>query len=655
MSSYTNRKQLGDMPRIPLAGNIDLTYRCNNNCRHCWLRLTPGAPEKRQELSFEEIKDIVDQARNMGCREWRISGGEPMLRSDFPEIFDYITSKSITYSLNTNGTLITPEIAELMTRKGNKMVAIYGADEKVNDHITRNPGSFKATMRGIELLKDAGASFMVQVVPMKDNFHQYAEMEELARSLSKNWRIGASWLYLSASGDPKINAEIKRQRLDPKDAFMLDPPDFSHSEHLAETRGHYAHTPRDDSLFTPCLTNRTDFHVDPYGFLGFCSYVKEPSLRYDLHKGSLQDGWENFIPALVGTRRGGEEYEKNCGSCKHRDQCRWCPVYGFLEHRNLSAKVEYLCSLIREKEDYKKNWFTNHRRNFRVGGIDILVESLVPFDNETFSSKLRKFQVESAAESPILLKHRFSFPDIKQEDLGPAIYHKPPWAIYRKGKSWIYLGIYPDSKESNRFHKVVVFNESHTRATIYSKNEEVFRKGDLLSLSQLPTDQILLARILADREGCLLHSSAVILNGKGLLFVGHSESGKSTIANMLKTKAEILCDDRNIVRRKGQGDYTLHGTWSHGDIPDVSANFAPLKAVFFLRKARKNHLEPITDRKTIISRLLACLVKPLLTTDWWEKEMDLAGTMARELPFYEMEFDRSGDIMLHLQQLVLDD
>jgi MoaA/NifB/PqqE/SkfB family radical SAM enzyme len=94
-------------PRLPLKGSIDLTYRCNNRCRHCWLR----TPDGSGELSTQEIIALVDDARAMGCREWAISGGEPMLRPDFVEIFDYITSHAKSYSLNTNGTLITPEIS----------------------------------------------------------------------------------------------------------------------------------------------------------------------------------------------------------------------------------------------------------------------------------------------------------------------------------------------------------------------------------------------------------------------------------------------------------------------------------------------------------------------------------------------------------------
>jgi len=132
-----------------------------------------------------------------------------MLRPDFPEIFDYITKKSGSYSINTNGTLITPEIAELMKRKGRKMVALYGATADVHDHVTRNPGSFQATMKGFKLLQEAGAEFIVQLVPMKDNYHQYKEMVKLAKSLSPHWRVGAAWLFLSAEGDPGKNYTYK--------------------------------------------------------------------------------------------------------------------------------------------------------------------------------------------------------------------------------------------------------------------------------------------------------------------------------------------------------------------------------------------------------------------------------------------------------------
>jgi hypothetical protein len=140
---------------------------------------------------------------------------------------------------------------------------------------------------------------------------------------------------------------------------------------------------------------------------------------------------------------------------------------------------------------------------------------------------------------------------------------------------------------------------------MYHNGEDRFRAGGFNSLTALPTDQFFLAQVLAHREGGYLHSSAAILDGQGLLFVGHSEAGKSTTVKMLQGKAEILCDDRNIVRRWPEG-FRVHGTWSHGEVPLVSPASAPLKAILFLQQSKKNRLVRLTKGGEI-RRLSACL------------------------------------------------
>jgi MoaA/NifB/PqqE/SkfB family radical SAM enzyme len=649
MSEYLELKELKNFPRFPVHGTFDITYRCSNNCRHCWLRIPSRSQEKQKELSLDEIKGIVDEARKMGCRSWNIFGGEPMVRSDFVEIFDYITRNSVLYSLNTNGALITPEIARLMRRKGKKLVALYGATAEVHDHITRNPGSFDATMRGFAYLKEADAGFIVQVVPMRDNYHQYNDMVRLAESLSPRWRIGAAWLYLSACGDPERNREIIRQRLDPKDVIELDGPQMS-SEEDTETDSHtYHHIKGDDRLFEACISNRPEFHIDPYGQMTFCAFIKDPDLRYDLRKGSFRECWDEFIPSLADKVRGGKEYLENCGSCELRKECRWCPVYGYLEHRRFSARVDYLCDVARESAKFREQWKKKHRRYYEIASITIRVDSDLPITDNTFRSKFELFQVDRPGDDVITIRHHFSLPDLDGRDLGKEIYRQPPWIIYRKGNSWLYLGISP-REEDKRIHRIAVFNKDYTRAQIYSPNDERYRKGDLNSLTSFPSDQILVAQLLADREGCYIHSGGVILDGKGLLFAGHSDAGKSTMVTLLKDEVEILCDDRNIVRKWPEG-YKVHGTWSHGDVPDVSPSSAPLKAILFLEQARDNLIIPLEDRGEIMRKLYAFLVKPLVTIEWWDKMFTFMEKMVREVDFYIVQFDKSGRVVDLLKRL----
>jgi hypothetical protein len=166
-----------------------------------------------------------------------------------------------------------------------------------------------------------------------------------------------------------------------------------------------------------------------------------------------------------------------------------------------------------------------------------------------------------------------------------------------------------------------------------------------------PSDQILLARALADRQACFFHAAGMVINGKGLLFVGHSEAGKTTAAKMLMKHGEVLCDDRIIVRRRPEG-LRIHGTWSHGDLAEVSAASAPLSAILFLEKADANRLVPVTKHGETAQLLVQYVVKSLVTADWWEKILALIENIAGEVPAYRLRFDKSGRINDTIEKLL---
>jgi MoaA/NifB/PqqE/SkfB family radical SAM enzyme len=278
-------------------------------------------------------------------------------------------------------------------------------------------------MQGFRYLQEAGAGFIVQLIPMRDNWHEWEKMQELAKSLSKHWRVGAPWLYLSSCHDPERNAEIARQRLDPWDVVELDQPDLSYEEaHAHQCR----QTDGDDRLFARCIAGRWDFHIDPYGGMTFCSFLKDPAMRYDLRRGTVREAWETFIPVLADKVHGGAEYEKNCGDCDKRKDCRWCPVYGWLEHGRFSAPVEHLCAVAQENRTFKEEWQANHRRYYRIAGITIQVDNDLPIDDQTFHPKFAAFRVDGPGEDTVTIRHHFELPDLKGKDLGKELYRKPP-------------------------------------------------------------------------------------------------------------------------------------------------------------------------------------------------------------------------------------
>lgn len=646
MSRFVQKKKVESLPRLPLKGTIDLTYRCNNDCRHCWLRLPPGAAEARAELTVGEIGRLVEEARTMGCREWLLSGGEPMLRPDFPDIFETVAARSAWYTLNTNGTMITPPIARLLRRPGTKLVALYGASAAVHDAVTRNPGSFEALERGLAYLREAGAAFTVQVVPMTTNIHEYEAMVRLAETWSPSWRLGATWLYLSASGDPARNRDILAERLDPARIAELDGAAGSGGEDLAAASEPACAA---GGLYASCLAGRRDFHVDPYGGMSFCSFVKDPALRLDLRAMSFGRAWDEGLPDLAAAVAPSPEYSRNCGACDLRPDCKWCPVFAYLEHRDHSARIDHLCAVARETRRAREERLRTHRRRFRVAGLSIDVEADLPITDGTFASKFEAFRTPVDGPAEIVLRHHFSLPELDRGALGRAVHRQAPWAVYRQAGSWIYLMISPDASDPT-LHRVMVFNDGHTRGRIYSPSDESFRKGGLDSLGLLPSDQLILARALPAFGGAFVHAAGVVINGRGFVFAGPSEAGKSTIVKLIGGRGQVLCDDRVVVRRDGSG-FRVHGTWNHGEIPDVSPGSAPLRAVFFLRQAKTNRVDRVDEPKAVLGDLLPRLVRPLVSAEWWDATLALAEDLVREVPFYDLRFDKSGAIVDALEEM----
>jgi MoaA/NifB/PqqE/SkfB family radical SAM enzyme len=134
---------------------IELTERCNNNCIHCYINLPKDDPVKERELSTSELKAALDEAASLGCMLVMFTGGEPLLRDDFEELYIYTRRLGMSVTIKTNATLITPCLVKTFRRMppGNPIVVtLYGMSKNAYDRFTRTPGSNEACWRGIDLL-----------------------------------------------------------------------------------------------------------------------------------------------------------------------------------------------------------------------------------------------------------------------------------------------------------------------------------------------------------------------------------------------------------------------------------------------------------------------------------------------------------------------
>ncbi len=165
--------------RAPICLTWELTYACNLACIHC---LSSSGRRDPRELSTEQCKALIDEFARMQIFYVNIGGGEPTVRRDFWELLDYATAAGVGVKFSTNGSRITPEVAERLAASDyvDVQISLDGATAEVNDAV-RGPGSYQLAMRAIEHLAAAGMrGFKISVVVTRHNAGQLDAFKELA-------------------------------------------------------------------------------------------------------------------------------------------------------------------------------------------------------------------------------------------------------------------------------------------------------------------------------------------------------------------------------------------------------------------------------------------------------------------------------------------
>lgn len=152
-----------DFSRLPILGELALTYRCNARCRFCYAGCGGegelAAIGHGREVSTKEAKQIIDIFRNEAkIPFFSFTGGEPLLRPDLEELAAYACSIGLRVNLITNGTLITPKRAVSLARAGidSAQVSLESPDSRIHDALCGLPGAWDKTVSGIKSLQDAG-------------------------------------------------------------------------------------------------------------------------------------------------------------------------------------------------------------------------------------------------------------------------------------------------------------------------------------------------------------------------------------------------------------------------------------------------------------------------------------------------------------------
>lgn len=334
-----------------VAFDSELTARCNNDCSHCYINLPAFDKEaKKKELTLAQISNIADQAVELGALWCLITGGEPLLREDFFDVYMTLKEKGLLVSVFTNACLVTQKHAELFKKYPPRdiEVTVYGVTKETYEKISRKSGSFDAFMRGLDILMGTGISIRFKTMALKSNLHELQKIAEFCRKRTKDYFRFDPQLHLRFDRNAGRNKLIKAERLSPEEVVAVEKADDERFGALkkgcdklifSQAEGHIC-----DHLFH-CGAGNGSFNLSYDGYFRLCSSLWHPDTIYDLNNGTLREAWEKFVPKVRDMRSKNKEFLKKCRKCNIINLCLWCPAHAYLETGEMDAVVDFFCTI----------------------------------------------------------------------------------------------------------------------------------------------------------------------------------------------------------------------------------------------------------------------------------------------------------------------
>jgi radical SAM protein with 4Fe4S-binding SPASM domain len=312
---------------------LELTYRCNEKCVHCYM------PDMRKgkELSLAEIESLLDQFVALGGFQIQLTGGEALLRKDFPQILEAVTRRGLIPSITTNLTLLDDLLLKAIVEAAPYSVgcSVYSARPELHDAITKVKGSLAKTMAAAAKLREYGIPVILKSPLMRDTAPHWREIESLARDTDCANQFD---LHISAQNDGGINPLAQR----------VTDPDVLHD---IFSSNYYKLTVNDEPMTEMvsvdpdamiCSPGAASLTISPDGTIRPCLGLSNPLGTFpDV---SLESVW-NGSPFFAQWATLKLKDIDPCGQCPKLPWCSKCPGNWQAEHGDVKRPTAYTCQL----------------------------------------------------------------------------------------------------------------------------------------------------------------------------------------------------------------------------------------------------------------------------------------------------------------------
>lgn len=341
--SWDLHAMLGHRPSV---AQLELTYRCPLRCRHCYTGCYNDRRSTDRDLSTRQVKTILDKCKEAGVIWFCFTGGDPLTRPDFPELYNHSKKLGFIVTIFTSLTALSQKTFETFRKSPPFCIetTLNAATLKTYRAVTVTH-LFRTQLGNIKKLLNHGISVKVKTQVTRQNIQEIAAIKKLVKSLGLDFRP-STMLFACLDHD----ASVCSLRLDPKKSIRVNKK-YGYYDEESSVRPNtkirvkdLIQKPESAKLFT-CAAGGDSYWISARGEMTICGSLKKTS--YDLLKKghTVSEGFQWLNQTIHGMTF---KTQSKCRACKYRRLCSWCPARAYLETGSLEKPIDYFCDLTRE-------------------------------------------------------------------------------------------------------------------------------------------------------------------------------------------------------------------------------------------------------------------------------------------------------------------
>ena len=306
-------KMMAKSQRIPLLAQLELTARCNFNCRMCYIHMDDKRiKEIGQELSTDEWLRIAKETKELGTLYLSLTGGEVFTRPDFQELYTKLSEMGFLIQIMSNISMIDENVMKWLSKRPPYSIntTLYGSNNDIYRSVCKVEHGFDRFDHALNLLQAANIPVAIKSTLIKDNENDLKNMYEYAAN--HGVRLNATFgVVKSVRGAISEAYTVRRTR-----STLPIPMNISDSK--KDFNEHHGPIPHHPKYLDDCGAYETSYNITWDGFLSLCGFMSEPCIN--IRNTSVAHAWKTFLHVIDEIKK-----PEKCNNCKYEEYCVRCP------------------------------------------------------------------------------------------------------------------------------------------------------------------------------------------------------------------------------------------------------------------------------------------------------------------------------------------